>query len=119
MTSPSCRVLLVDDDPDMRGLLHVALEASGRCEVVGESPNAEIGIEKATALQPDVIVLDHMMPGMTGLDAAPLLRHAVEHVRIVLFSAVADRLERTAVVDIDAYVRKGERLSDTVDIILG
>jgi DNA-binding NarL/FixJ family response regulator len=112
------RVLIVDDDPSMRLLLRAALGADGGCVVVGESSDADGAITFAEAQRPDVIVLDHMMPGTTGLDAAPALRHAAPGSRIVVFSAVADRLARVDAPDVDAFIVKGGHINDTVREIL-
>ena len=87
------RVLLVDDIDDMRTYLRISLERDGRCVVVGEAADGHEAIALAGSLQPDVVVLDHMMPKLTGLAALPQIREAAPSAKVLLFSAVADQLD--------------------------
>lgn len=81
------RIMIVDDDPEMRGVIDAALdEAPGRYEVVGECRNGEEAIEEARRLRPDVILLDLDMPVMDGLEALPWLKKELPDVRIVICS---------------------------------
>jgi CheY-like chemotaxis protein len=59
------RVLLIDDEDDIREVAQLSLEMVGHWEVVTASSGAE-GIVRAAADQPDAILLDVMMPGMDG-----------------------------------------------------
>ena len=73
------RVLIVDDDPDCRQILELMLAKQGWALSFAE--NGREGLDKALAMQPDLILMDVLMPVMTGLDAVramkihPLLRH--------------------------------------------
>jgi DNA-binding NarL/FixJ family response regulator len=66
------RVLLVDDNEAM--LNRVAAVLTPGCEVVGAVSDGPSAIRAAETLQPEVIVLDISMPGMTGLEVASRLR---------------------------------------------
>ncbi len=66
------RVLVVDDDPDIRALLTISLELSGY--QVTAATNGREGAELALALRPDLIVLDVMMPEVDGLTALRALK---------------------------------------------
>lgn len=68
------RILLVDDHPIVRQGLRTILEGHSGWEVVGEAADGFEAVEKAKALQPDVMVLDVTMPNMNGLEACRLLR---------------------------------------------
>lgn len=81
------RVLIVDDDDRLREVLAVYLQFADGFEVAGAAGDVREATEMAADLLPDAIVLDYHMPGIDGLDAIPLLRHAVPEVRIVMFSA--------------------------------
>jgi CheY-like chemotaxis protein len=59
------RVLLIDDEDDIREVAQLSLEMVGRWEVVTASSGAE-GLVRAAADQPDAILLDVMMPDMDG-----------------------------------------------------
>ena len=67
------RVLHVDDDDDIREITQMALEAVGGMEVVQASSGAA-ALEKASAFQPDVFLLDVMMPDMDGFELLEYLK---------------------------------------------
>jgi response regulator NasT len=68
----SFKVLIADDDAVVRMDLRAMLESIGHC-VVGEADNGETACYLARSLHPDVIMLDVMMPRMTGLEAAEII----------------------------------------------
>jgi len=63
------RVLLVDDHEGVRAGLKALLESTGRVHVVGEASSGEEAVEKARALEPDIVTMDLAMPGMDGVQA--------------------------------------------------
>ena len=68
---PPISTLIVDDQPDIRLLLRVIINASNNGLVVaGEAESGTDALELVETLDPDVIVLDQMMPGMNGLEVA-------------------------------------------------
>jgi CheY-like chemotaxis protein len=67
------RVLVVDDDPNLRQLVTVRLEKAGH-RVRGADSAAEALALVADRGAPDVVVLDVTMPGMTGLELLPAMR---------------------------------------------
>jgi CheY-like chemotaxis protein len=62
----SLRVLVIDDDADVRAIARLSLEHLGGIEV-WEAPSGAAGVERCRADPPDVILLDLMMPDMDGL----------------------------------------------------
>ena len=85
---PPMRVLVVDDEPDMRLLLQLQLEGAG-FDVVGEAGDGAEAIEQCAALAPEAIVLDLLMPKVNGFEAIPKLRAHHPRVGIVAYTAVA------------------------------
>lgn len=61
------RVLIVDDEPVIRMDLRAMLESMGHA-VVGEADNGETALSLARSLQPDLVIVDIMMPGMNGIE---------------------------------------------------
>src|SRR5581483_7262613 len=70
------RVLVCDDHTLLRAGLRRLLEAHPGVEVTGEASNAEEAVEQAAALQPNVVLLDIVMPGRSGIEALPDVRAA-------------------------------------------
>ena len=83
------RVLLVDDDDDIRMLVRIMLTLAG-FTIVAESEDGSEAIHKASELKPDVVILDVRMPRMTGDLAAMRIREASPASAIVAFSAHLD-----------------------------
>jgi CheY-like chemotaxis protein len=81
------KVLIIEDHADMRELLSWQVELMGFAPVVAKQ--AREGIEKALAEKPELIVLDIMMPGMDGWDAARELRAHSETKDIPILAATA------------------------------
>lgn len=101
------RVLLVDDQPDMRGLLRVLLE-SGGCTIVGEATDGDEAIAVVQRVSVDAIVLDWEMPVRTGIDALPELRRLAPEALIVMFSSRAadDARPQALAAGADVYLEK-------------
>lgn len=97
MVDDPVRVLLVDDEPDLRALLKTVLELDGRYVVVGEAADGLEGIDQAAALQPEVVVLDRTMPRMNGLEALGRIREVAPDAAVVVYTAENDAtLHQTA-----------------------
>jgi DNA-binding NarL/FixJ family response regulator len=80
------RILLVDDHPLTRSALSALLTQHG-FDVVGEADDGGVAVERAAALEPDVILLDLSMPGVDGLTALPRLRDAAPQCEVVVLTA--------------------------------
>ena len=101
-------VLVVDDDPVILKLLEVNFEMEG-FQVVRAADGFE-GLERARAVLPDIVVLDVMMPRMTGYEVAKALRegHDTAHIPIIFVTARAQStdVERGLELGVDDYVTK-------------
>lgn len=64
------RVLIVDDEPDLRLLLRTMLTLDQRFEIAGEGTDGGEALTLFEQLRPDVLLLDQRMPVLTGLDVA-------------------------------------------------
>ena len=81
------KVLIVDDDGDIRAVLRSLIEAEDSYEIL-EAADGETALDIVHREQPGVIILDYMMPGMTGADVAKALRTLAPDARIIAFTAV-------------------------------
>jgi DNA-binding NarL/FixJ family response regulator len=86
MITAMTRVLVVDDFPLVRDALAASLKRAG-IDVVGTAGDGEEALDLARRLCPDVIVLDLMMPRMTGLMALTHLSAELPQVRVLLLTA--------------------------------
>lgn len=82
------RVLIADDEPDVRFLLRIQLEGEGFA-VAAEAADGRATLAAADTTEPDAVVLDLLMPGMTGFDVIAPLRERHPGVAIVAYTAVA------------------------------
>jgi DNA-binding NarL/FixJ family response regulator len=105
-------IYLCDDVPELRQLLRIILEEDPELLVVGETGDAEIGIEEIAELQPNVVLLDLSMPGMDGLEALPLIRRAAPGTSVIVFSGFTEARMASLVLErgADRYIEKGEPL---------
>lgn len=84
------RVLTVDDHALMREGIRRALEEADDIVVVGEAVSAEIGVEKARSVKPDVVVLDNSLPCADGLDMIQTLRRQPGAPKVLMLSFMCD-----------------------------
>jgi DNA-binding NarL/FixJ family response regulator len=90
------------------------LEAEPDIVVIGEAERGDLGLELLESLQPDVIVLDVRMPGMSGVETARRIRAAYPNVRILILSAYADFAVEAFRAGASGYVLKSARSGELV-----
>jgi DNA-binding response OmpR family regulator len=105
MTDQTGRVLVVDDDETVREVVRRYLELAGF--VVDVAGDGQEGLRSFAARQPDLVVLDVMMPGLNGLEVCKRLRE-VSQVPIVMLTALGEEENRIAGLQLgaDDYVTK-------------
>ena len=103
MAEPAKSVLVVDDNEDIRGLLSLVLQKEGY-EVHTAEDGAQ-ALEKTYETKPDLILLDVMMPGLSGLEVLSTIREhkdkKINQVPIMMITA------KSTIDDIDAAVELG------------
>jgi DNA-binding NarL/FixJ family response regulator len=117
---PPFRVVVADDFADMRHLVKVTLERSGRFEVVAEAENGVEAVDMARDQQPDILVLDLSMPVLSGMEALPQIRDASPGTKVVVLSGFdRSRMESEALAGgAVGYLEKGLRPGQLVDELL-
>lgn len=88
------RTLIVDDEADLRLLLRLQLGYVADFEVVGDAADGVEALALCHELRPDVVVMDLLMPKMTGFEATARLREELPEIGIVAYSAVAGDFAR-------------------------
>lgn len=125
MSAPTHRILIVDDDADIRSILTTKLEASGFQVVSAE--NGQEGIEKAKEGGIDLILMDVRMPIMSGTEAVSNMKtdEQLKMIPVIFLSNFGEEKEVDAWIDqkfakdlgaID-YMKKSEDLSKIVERI--
>ena len=117
-TTGQIRVMVVDDHPIMRSGLRDTLEALGRFEVVGQAADGDEAVSMVEELEPDVIVMDVIMPNKDGIDACR--EELLPETRVLMLTAST---EENAVIDAIAagatgYLQKYSRPEELVKAVL-
>lgn len=113
------RILLIDDDPGVRDLCRLVLMGEG-FEVL-EAGNAPVGIELARSKQPDLVLLDWMMPTVDGIDALRILKSSerTREIPVVMLTAL-DSLSQITVATYegaDGYITKPFEADDFLALV--
>ncbi len=115
----SASVLVVDDDPDLRGLLRTMLELEGL--EVDEASDGKAALDAVQRHRPDLILLDMRMPVMDGWAFCRELDRQGDRPKVIVLTAAADPAERAAEVCADEWLGKPfeyQALLSAVDRVL-
>ncbi|MEM9071915.1 MAG: response regulator [Myxococcota bacterium] len=111
------RVLVVDDDPTIVKMVKRLLASEGYEVTTAESP---LGVSSLVRrIDPEVIILDVMMPGLSGESLAKLIKKVAERRPLIFYSAMAEDelLALTRRVPDSTYVAKGSPLAELVTTV--
>ena len=84
------RVLLADDHPIVRAGIRALLDSAPQVEVVGEAANGAQALDSIENLRPDVVLLDLMMPGLSGFEVLKEAHEKFSEVRVILLTVHED-----------------------------
>ena len=122
MSDPT--ILVAEDERDIRELIVFTLQLSGF--TVYEVPNGKVAVDKASEIQPDLILMDVRMPIMTGYEACEVLKSQdnTKDIPIVFLSAKGQEAEVNTGLELGAeeYFLKPfspDELTERVNVILG
>lgn len=100
-------IVLADDHAVVRSGLRALLESELECTIVGEAGNGPEALSLVERLQPTLLVVDLMMPGLSGLEVARQARQNAPQTKIVILSMHAD----------ESYVREALRIGVTAYVL--
>ena len=122
MDAERIRILIADDHPLFRDGLHGLLDSVPDTEVVGEATDGKEAVELANRLQPDVILMDLMMPGMDGWEVLDRIRRdaTTYKIPVVVLTAHAEEESRRRANEggADAFVTKPFQPNDFRSTVL-
>ncbi len=118
--TPQKKILLVEDDDALASVYSSRLEAEGFG--VKRVPNGEEALAVALDFRPDLILLDAMMPKVSGFDVLDILRNTPEttNMRIIMLTALSQEsdLQRAKALGVDEYLVKSQVvIADVVERI--
>lgn len=119
MNTASIRVLLADDHAVLRAGLRALLNGEPNIIVIGEAGNGRETLEQVHLLQPDIVVLDLMMPEVKGIDIIDQLVQEYPHTRILVLTMHADTeyIRRVAMAGASGYVLKSSADTELIQAI--
>ena len=124
-TAGRIRVMVVDDHPIVRNGLRDTLEASGRFEVVGQAKDGEEAVRTVEGIEPEVIVMDVIMPNKDGIDACREIMEIRPETKILILTAsteedaVIEAVAAGATGYLQKYSRPEELMRALVDVAEG
>jgi DNA-binding NarL/FixJ family response regulator len=113
------RILIVDDIPQVREDLHTLLTLAGDIEVVGEAINGLDGVRQASAIRPEVVLMDLEMPVLDGYEATRQIKTLDPACRIVALTVHDDEeaRQKASQAGVDDFIVKGAPLETLVNAI--
>jgi DNA-binding NarL/FixJ family response regulator len=117
------RILIIDDHETVRRGVHSILESHNDVDVCGEAVNGQDGIEKASQLNPDLIILDVSMPDVDGFTVAREIRTFLPEVPILILSMhdghnISRQAQQAGVQGFVSKSAAGQMLLKAVDLVL-
>lgn len=110
------KLLLVEDDQELASVYQARFQAEGFD--VAWTPNGEEALTKTIELKPDLLLLDIMMPRVSGYDTLDILRNTpdTKHIKIIILSALSQKkdIEKAKSLGADEYCVKSQITIDDV-----
>lgn len=107
--------ILIDDNDGIRDLTAALVEDTPYVKLVGEASGALEGLALVQSVQPDVVLLDISMPGVSGLDVLPELLKTAPYVKVLMYSAHEGMREDALSRGAHGWVAKGTPWSAMAD----
>ena len=114
------KVMVVDDHPIVRNGLRDVLEASGRFEVVGQAEDGDEAVRTVQRTEPQVIVMDVIMPNKDGIDACREIMELLPETRVLMLTASGemDAVIEAVAAGATGYLQKYSQPEELVEAVL-
>ncbi len=119
MDNGKIRILIVDDHNVVRSGLGAFLQVFDDFELVGEASNGREAVDKCTTLQPDVVLMDLVMPEMDGAQATKQIRERFPHIQVIVLTSFKedDLVESAIEAGAIGYLLKNATADELADAI--
>jgi DNA-binding NarL/FixJ family response regulator len=85
------RIMIADDHHVVRRGLAFFLKTQRDIEIIGEAANGKEAVEQARTLQPDLILMDLIMPEMDGIQATKIIKSELPEIKIIMLTSFSDQ----------------------------
>ena len=108
------KVIIIEDQAAVREMIAEVVVSDAQYEVVGEENNGQSAYERCLKLKPDLIILDIMLPGLSGTEILRRITKKLKKIRVIVFSAYynIDLLEAVLKAGAHGFVEKNASLSE-------
>ena len=111
-------VVIVDDEEEIRRLLRVNLDFDERFEVLADVEDGTMGLAATVAMEPRLLVLDLMMPGMDGAEVLRQVKRRSPGTKVAMFTAATVRTASSLTNDeAHAYICKTDDITQVADVL--
>jgi two-component system response regulator DesR len=112
-------ILLVDDDPGIRFMLHATLDRHPALHVAAQASNGVDAVSLVERIRPDAAILGVQMPFMDGLTAAKLMKRVCPDTKIVIFSSATcpASVEKAFTAGADLFLSKTTPPSELAKVV--
>ena len=111
------RIMIVDDNDEMRQALKNLLSLTKDIEVIGEATDGQDGLIKATELKPDIIIMDEKMPVLNGLETSRIISESALSCKVIMLTNYEDFESEAFKNGVTAYLIKGVKLDIITDCV--
>lgn len=113
------RIVLVDDHLRVHQGIRAAIDAFDDMELVGDASNGLEAIDLCAQLQPDVVLMDVLMPGMGGIEATRIIHQQLPHIKLIAISSYQDEtaVRQMLAAGTNGYLLKNSSIDDLADTI--
>ena len=113
------RIIIADDHAVVRTGLAILLNSQGDMEVVAEAGSGDEAVKLAEQYEPNVVVMDIRMPGLSGIEACQRITDSMDNVSVIMLTSYAEDDLLSAAIDAGAsgYVLKRIGNNDLVDAV--
>ncbi|HOV91980.1 MAG TPA: response regulator transcription factor [Candidatus Kapabacteria bacterium] len=103
------KILIADDHEILRAGLRKVISVAQNMDIIAEAEDGLQAIKLAEQYQPTVVLLDILMPKLTGIEAVPKIKQVCPYTFIIIFTAFEDinHIEKALKVGADGYISKG------------